>query len=110
MQQILLVMTNLPDTHSAQQLAQQLVESRLAACVNCMPGVRSVYRWQGAVEQADEVALIIKTTPARYAELEAAIKAAHPYEVPEIIAIPVSAGWPAYADWIGQETRKDVDI
>lgn len=110
MEQVLLVMTNMPDAPSAQQLGRRLVESRLAACVNCLPGVHSVYRWQGTIEQADEVAVLIKTTSSHYDELAAAIKALHPYDVPEIIAIPVSAAWPAYAAWVVQETRKDVDV
>lgn len=110
MQQALLVWTNLPDGESAQALARALVEQRLAACVNVLPGVRSVYRWQGVVEQATEVTLLIKTMPARYAALESAIKSAHPYEVPEIMATPVVAGLPVYLDWVAQETQKEIDV
>lgn len=110
MESVLLVMTNMPDAASAGQLAHALVEARLAACVNCLPGVGSVYRWQGVVEQAAETTLLIKTVQSRYAELEAAIRQAHPYQVPEIIAIAPSAGWPAYMEWIAQESRKDVDV
>lgn len=110
MESVLLVMTNMPDAASAEQLAHALVDARLAACVNCLPGVRSVYRWQGAVEQTDETTLLIKTVQGRYAELEAAICKAHPYQVPEIITISPSAGLPGYMTWIAQETRKDVDV
>lgn len=110
MPQALLVLTNLPDEPSARALAHQLVEQQLAACVNIQTGVQSVYRWQGSIEEASEVSLLIKTTAARYAELEVAIKAAHPYEVPEIIALPITAGWPQYLDWLSKETKKDEHV
>jgi periplasmic divalent cation tolerance protein len=110
MEQVLIVMTNMPDAQSAQAMAHSLVEQKLAACVNCLPGVRSVYRWQGAVEEADEITLLIKTTQARCAELETAIRQAHPYDVPEIIAMPVIAGWPSYLDWVVKETGKGIDV
>jgi len=110
MEQALLVLTNLADMASAQALARALVERRLAACVNVLPAVQSIYRWNGAVEEAAEVTLLIKTTAARYAELEQAIRALHPYELPEVIAVPVSAGLPAYLGWIAQETRKEIDV
>ena len=106
MQQALLVLTNLPDERAGKALAHHLVEQQLAACVNCLPRVQSIFRWQGAIEPADEVTLLIKTTQTRYAELEAAIKAAHPYQVPEIIAMPIVAGWQPYLDWIEHETKK----
>jgi periplasmic divalent cation tolerance protein len=109
MEHVLLVMTNLPDRQSAQDMARRLVEARLAACVNCVSGVQSVYRWQGAVEQAEEVSLLIKTSASRYAELEAAIKSSHPYQLPEIVALPAS-GLPAYLDWVMQETKKDTNV
>jgi len=100
-EETLLVISNLPDRDAAEALARELVERRLAACVNILAPCRSVYRWQGEVEQADEVPLLIKTTRARYAELEAAMRELHPYEVPEIIALPLAAGLPAYLDWVG---------
>lgn len=100
----LLIFTNLPDTDSAQALASHLIEQRLAACVNILAPCRSVYRWQGQVEQADEVPLLIKTTAAGYPALETAIRARHPYELPEIIAVPVAHGLPAYLDWVAAET------
>jgi periplasmic divalent cation tolerance protein len=70
--------------------------------------VRSIYRWQGVVEEANEVPLLIKTTAARYAEVEVAIRALHPYEVPEIVAWPVTAGFASYLDWVAEETRRPV--
>jgi periplasmic divalent cation tolerance protein len=109
MEQALLVLTNLADMASARLLARALVEQRLAACVNMLPAVQSVYRWNDVVEEAAEVTLLIKTTTARYDELEQAIRALHPYELPEVIAVPVSAGSPAYLGWIAQETRKEID-
>jgi len=106
MLQPLLVMTNVPDAELAATMATSLVEQGLAACVNILPPVKSVYRWQGKVEHATEFSLLIKTTSVRYAELQAAIISMHPYEVPEIIAIPVTAGLPAYLNWIEAETEK----
>ena len=94
-----------PDTDTAERLAEALVEERLAACVNILPGLRSVYRWQAEVERADETLLLIKTTAGRYADLEAAVRAQHPYEVPEIIALPVVQGLPDYLAWLNAETQ-----
>ncbi|MFT3759994.1 divalent-cation tolerance protein CutA [Thauera sp.] len=104
MSDTLLVLTNLPDTADARALATDLVEQRLAACVNILAPCTSVYRWQDEIETATEVPLLIKTTAARYAELEAAILARHPYELPEIIAVPVKPGLPGYLGWIAAET------
>ena len=103
----LLVMTNLPDTASAEVLATALIEERLAACVNILAPCRSVYRWNGAVEQASEVPMLIKTTDDRYAALEAAIRTQHPYELPEIIALPITRGLPDYLAWVDTETRPE---
>lgn len=100
----LLVLTNCPDADCAEAIAAALVEAGLAACVNILAPARSVYRWQGAVERADEVPLLIKTTAARYAALEAAIRARHPYELPEIVALPIDRGLPAYLRWLADET------
>lgn len=101
---VLIVLTNLPDEASARTLAARLVEQRLAACVNILAPCRSVYRWQGQVEEAGEVPLLIKTTAARYAELAAAVRAGHPYELPEIVAVPLAAGLPEYLAWVATET------
>lgn len=103
----LLVLTNLPDLATAEALASFLVEERLAACVNILQSCRSVYRWQGVVETAQEVPLLIKTTEARYPALEAAIRTRHPYETPEIIALPVVHGLPDYLAWVANGTQID---
>lgn len=102
---VLLVITNLPDRASAETLAALLVDGRLAACVNILAPARSVYRWAGRVEHAEEVPLLIKTTEARYAALETAIRGHHPYELPEIVAVPVTLGLPAYLAWVEGETN-----
>lgn len=100
----LLVLTNLPDRTGAEKLAAALVEQRLAACVNVLAPCRSVYRWQGAVQREEEHPVLIKTTRERYAALEAAIRAAHPYELPEIVAVPIERGLAGYLQWVIDET------
>lgn len=105
---MLLVLTNLPDRATAEALAAVLVEERLAACVNILQPCRSVYRWQGALQTAEEVPLLIKTSEACYAALENAIRVRHPYETPEIIALPVVLGLPDYLAWVVTETRADL--
>lgn len=104
---ILLVLTQLPDAAAARTLAGVLVEARLAACVNILAPCRSVYRWQGKIEEAEEIPLLIKTTAERYAALEAAIRRHHPYELPEIIAVPLERGLPGYLDWVAAETSPE---
>ncbi|MGV0952379.1 MAG: divalent-cation tolerance protein CutA [Azonexus sp.] len=104
--QTLLVLTNCPDEESANAIALALVEERLAACVNILPRVQSIYRWEGVVESATEIPLLIKATAANYSALETAIRDRHPYTVPEIIALPVERGLPAYLDWIASETTQ----
>ncbi|MBF1163600.1 divalent-cation tolerance protein CutA [Dechloromonas agitata] len=103
---IRLVITNCPDEETANRIALAVVEAKLAACVNILPRVQSIYRWQGVVESAAEVPLLIKTTAAAYPALEAAIRESHPYDVPEIIALPITAGLPAYLNWLAAETRQ----
>ncbi len=102
--QTLLILTNLPDEASAQALATALVTERLAACANVLAPCHSVYRWQGEIESVTEIPLLIKTTATRYAALEAAIRARHPYELPEIIAVPIAHGLPEYLNWVASET------
>lgn len=102
-QDTLLVLVTCPGDVAA-GLAEALVEQRLAACVNALPALRSVYRWQGRVERAEETLLIAKTTRRRYAELETAVRKLHPYEVPEIVAVELAAGLPAYLQWVGDST------
>lgn len=104
---ILLVMTNVPDATTARTIARAVVEAKLAACVNILPGVQSVYRWQGAVEEAHEITLLCKTTERHYPQLQRAIVAAHPYDMPEVIAWPLSAGYGPYLHWIAAETKPD---
>jgi periplasmic divalent cation tolerance protein len=105
----LLVITNLPDQAAAEALAGRLVELRLAACVNVLAPCRSVYRWQGRIETAAEVPLLIKTTTERYAALQAAIRERHPYELPEIVAVPIADGLPEYLGWLAAETDPKTD-
>jgi periplasmic divalent cation tolerance protein len=100
----LLVITNAPDRAVAEKIAQHLVGSQLAACVNILAECRSVYRWKGAIEAATEVPLLIKTQEARYAEVERAIRALHPYELPEIVAVFIDRGLPAYLEWMAEQS------
>lgn len=99
----LLVLTNLPDRAAAERLADSLIAQRLAACVNILAPCRSVYRWKDAVQHDEEHPMLIKSTAECYPALEAAIRAGHPYELPEIIAVPIERGLPAYLDWIAAE-------
>lgn len=101
----LLVITTVDDGTTAAAIALEAVEQRLAACVHVLPAGRSVYLWQEKVEDAQEHTLLLKTTAERYRSLEAWLKARHPYETPEIIALSITAGLPAYIDWIRQCTR-----
>lgn len=102
---VLVVLTNLPDRAAAEKLAEVLLETRVAACVNILAPCRSVYRWKGAIQHDEEVPVLAKTTVERYAALEAAIRAHHPYELPEIVAVPVERGLPEYLAWVAAETR-----
>jgi periplasmic divalent cation tolerance protein len=98
--QPLLVLTTLPDSAVAEALAAKLIAEALAACVSIGSPIRSLYHWQGKTETASEIPMTIKTTAGAYAEVEAAIRALHPYELPEIIAVPITAGLTPYLDWI----------
>lgn len=102
---VIAVLTNLPDSESAFNLARELLRRRVAACVNVLPAATSFYRWQGKSEEASEHPVLVKTTQDRYADLEAAIRELHPYELPEIIAWPVTAGLAEYLDWVERESR-----
>lgn len=104
MDEIVIVLTNLPDRAAAVKLAQELVARRLAACVNVLAECTSVYRWQGGIENAAEVPVLIKTRAERYDEVEATIRSLHPYELPEIIAVPVRHGFDEYLQWVADET------
>jgi len=104
MDDTVIIFTNLPDRDAAIKLAHELVAQKLAACVNVLAECVSVYRWKNTVENAREVPVLIKTRAARYAEVEAAIRARHPYELPEIIAVPVVRGFDDYLRWVADET------
>ena len=94
-----------PDAASAQRIAEALVEERLAACVSMVPGLRSVYRWQGAIERADEVLLLVKTTREQVESLTARVAQLHPYELPELLSVEVAGGAAAYLHWVDAQTR-----
>ena len=100
----LLVLTNLPDRVAAEQLADALIAGRFAACVNILAPCRSVYRWKGAVQHDEEHPVLIKTSRERYPALEAEIRRRHPYELPEIVALPVTDGLAEYLQWVDTET------
>lgn len=100
----MLVLTQLPDRASAQALARALVEARLAACVSIGGAAESLYHWHGEIETAQEIPVWIKTCADAYDQVEAAIRARHPYELPEIVAVPITHGLPAYLDWIAAES------
>lgn len=101
----ILVMTNLPDQASAEKLAHHLLEHKLAACINILAPCTSVYSWQGKVEQAVELPVLIKSTANRYDALQAAIVSLHPYELPEVIHVPIAGGLPAYLNWVSEGTK-----
>ncbi|MCC6408597.1 MAG: divalent-cation tolerance protein CutA [Planctomycetes bacterium] len=101
--EVRVVLVTAPDREAATGLARELVGRRIAACVNVVDGVTSIYRWRGAVEEAREVLLVVKTTAARYPELERALVELHPYEVPECIALRPEAVAPKYAAWLAGE-------
>jgi periplasmic divalent cation tolerance protein len=100
----LVVLVTTPTAERAAELARALVEERLAACGNVVPGLRSVYRWEGKVQDEPEALLLLKTTRARFEALRARVVALHPYEVPEVVALPVEAGSAPYLAWIAAET------
>jgi len=100
----ILILTQMPDRASAQSLARSLVEARLAACISIGAPVESLYHWHGQIETTQEVPLVVKTRADRYRAVEAAIKARHPYELPEILAVPVVDGLSRYVEWIADET------
>ena len=104
---IIAVLTNLPDSESAFNLARELVRTRLAACVNVHSPVTSVYRWEGNLEEATEVPVLIKSASQNYRAIESAIRRAHPYELPEIVSWTLERGLPEYLAWVERETRPE---
>jgi len=101
---VIAVLTNLPDSESAFNLAREVVHLRLAACANVLSPATSFYRWEGAEEKASEVPVLIKSTAERYSDLELAIKRLHPYTLPEIVAWPIERGLPEYLAWVERES------
>ena len=99
-EEMVMVVSNMPNADVAKTIARELVDRHLAACVNILPGVHSIYHWNAAVEEASEVTVLIKTRRIRYAAVEAAIQSLHPYDVPEIIAVPINGALPAYLNWM----------
>lgn len=102
--QPVLILCTCPDAASADRLADLLVRERLAACVNRIGGVRSTYRWEGEVEHAEEMLLLIKTRGERVDALQQRLKSQHPYDVPEILTVPITGGERGYLDWIAEST------
>ena len=113
MTKYLLVLTTVPDPDVGQIIAEKIIEERLAACVTLSPSAQSLYWWKGKITQDQEHSLFIKTKKEAYAKLEEKIRQLHPYDVPEIIALPVYAGSKDYLNWIDNETQssgKIIDI
>ena len=99
------ILSTCPDTGTAERLGTALVEESLAACVNVVPGLRSIYRWNDAVQSDEEVLMLIKTTAARLEAARLRLVELHPYEVPEVVALPVADGHHAYLEWVSNSTR-----
>jgi periplasmic divalent cation tolerance protein len=104
-----LILSTAPDPATATRIAEALVQQRLAACVNIIPALTSIYRWQGAIESASELLLIIKTTTAQTEKALSVLRQLHPYEVPEGLVLPIDAGLPDYLAWIQHSTAKECD-
>jgi periplasmic divalent cation tolerance protein len=102
--EVILVLTQVPDRACAEAMANALIEARLAACVSIGAPVDSLYHWRGKIETASETPLAVKTSAERYSDVEAAIRAHHPYELPEILAVPVCCGMAHYLSWVVEET------
>jgi len=100
-----LVITNMPNLKAAEHMAQQLIEAHLAACINILAPCTSIYHWAGKIESAQEYPMLIKTTEARYLEVQRMIREGHPYELPEIICVAVENGLPEYENWVENETK-----
>lgn len=103
---IITALTTAPSTEAAKRLVRSLVERRVIACGTVLPGAISIYRWQGVVAEEEEVVVLMKTTAERWAELAATLPGLHPYEVPELLALPVADGHPPYLEWVRAETGR----
>ncbi len=104
-EQVLIVLVTTPSMEEGAQLGRTLVEERLAACANLVPGIRSIYRWQGVVQDESEVLLVIKTTADCWSRLAEGVAELHSYETPEVLALPVAAGAATYLSWLNAEVR-----
>jgi periplasmic divalent cation tolerance protein len=102
--EVVAVLVTVPDAGKAAEMTRTLVEARLAACGNVVPGVRSIYRWEGRIQDESEALVVLKTTRVRIPELVARIRTLHPYEVPEVLALPVEEGNGAYLEWVVKST------
>jgi periplasmic divalent cation tolerance protein len=105
MNDVVVVLMTAPSSAVAEELADRLVQAHVAACVSILPGIRSVYRWQGRLERSDELQLFVKTTRDRIDATRTIVAAVHPFEVPELMVLPVVDGLPAYLSWVVDETR-----
>ena len=103
---VLLCFTTCPDADNARRIAHALVGEGLAACINLIPGLRSIFRWQDAIEETDEQLLLIKTTADAYPALQARLRELHPYELPELLAVEAADGLPAYLQWVADAVRR----
>ena len=104
---VVLLLSNFPDAETARTAVRALVEERLIACGNLIPGVESIYEWKGAMETSAEVMVVCKTTASRADAAQERLRSLHPYEVPEILQIPVSSGWPDYLAWVATQCRPE---
>jgi periplasmic divalent cation tolerance protein len=102
--EIVLAFSTFPDVETARRIARELVTGNFAACANVIPKIESIYRWQGKIEQGEETLVLFKTTAARFAAFQEKLKSLHPYEIPEIIFVPVTAGLPAYLRWVADNS------
>jgi periplasmic divalent cation tolerance protein len=100
MEETVVILSTAPDEETAKRLAQGLIHNRLAACVNIMPGIRSIYRWQDSVQEESEAMMVIKSTRELFTQLEPWLRENHPYDVPEILALPAAAGSSEYMHWV----------
>jgi len=106
--QAILIYCTCPDINSGQQIAQALVEENLVACVNLLPQMLSIYRWQGKLQQDSECLLLMKTIQSQFTAIQNRVRQLHSYELPELISVPINDGLPEYIDWIAQSICKDL--
>lgn len=107
---VLVILVTTENQEEAVKIGEKMVHAKLAACANILPGIQSIYRWKGKVSKAQEVLLILKSTKPRYRALEKAIKEMHAYDIPEIIALPVTEGFDRYIGWVCRETRSQQSV